>query len=196
MASSCEYINKDQCRSEITVSSKLRDLSIELLDHELSEIPTSASDSPYPIQQSSSPYRLHSSPPLPTIRTKIEQERESRSKIHNPDTEKTPSLIATTAHTPGLDSSTTLSAITLRAPENDLPSSPLSTIPDSPEPGSPKLPSAPLCIPPPVRLNSESQIPLPSTSKCNTYVEVNITVTGSAIDSKLLVLNPLWPHHN
>ena len=155
-----EYINKDQTQLDTGVSEKLQNLSFELSDHELSEPVTSDPNSPpsLPVHQSFS-YELHSSPPPvvtgPNIADNNTPYALSESILISSFDTEFPSIQQLIAVTPTTksDAIQTLSSITLGPPANDLPSSPPSTIPDSPE-----IPSATQCS----AHNLPSITPIPS----------------------------------
>ena len=151
-----EYINKDHSRIPITVPVRFKDLSIEpeLLDHTLEEPDSPNSPSPSLHLRSSTPYSFPSSPPLvsksianrqqPTkgSRNNDEQNRNDQSnqmalQLISSSSSELPTLeqlIATSSANPEINKLYNLShADSTQLPEPCPPSSPLSTIPDSPE---------------------------------------------------------------
>ena len=135
-----EFINKDRRQADPEVSERFHKLSFELSDHEVAALIPSDDDSPLPESQSFSSYELHSSPPLLTTATNVEDRDAhyslSSSVVISSSDSEFPSilrLIATTpiTYTPG--GVQTLESITLGPVADAVPSSPLSTIPDSPE---------------------------------------------------------------
>ena len=158
-----EFINKDRAQLDTGVSEQLQNLSFEITDHELSELVCTNSSSPSSEHQSLPTYELHSSPPSLTTGTVVPDNDipypPSESVLISSFHSEFPSiqqLIGITSAGP--DPPQTRTSITLALPTNNLPSSPLSTIPDSPE-----IPSAPQSIP--HTLSRITQIPSRSTSK-------------------------------
>ena len=189
-----EYINKDLARSDAVVSERFSDLNLALSDHELQETMSSDSPSPLPTLGSSSSYQLHSSPPPATIVTSNTQRLSTNSldSIVVPPGSSSSSdsefptiqqLIATTGTlTP--ENGLTLPTITLHPSITEPSSSPLSTIPDSPE-----IPP-PLFISPPTAMNTSTQIPLRSTSKVS-YV-YSILISYDLVFGHTLFLVSPW----
>ena len=161
-----EYINRDQAQLDSGVAEKLRNLSFAIADHELSQPVTSDTNSPTSllVHQSFSSYELNSSPPPFSPGTNVADNDTSyvlsQSILISSFDSEFPSIQQLIALTPAAksDAIKTLSSISLHPPANDLPSSPLSTIPDSPE-----IPSAPQSIA--HNLSSVTQIPSRTTFK-------------------------------
>ena len=184
-----EYINKDLARTDTTVSERLSDLSLVLSDPSLPETISSDSPIPLPTLQSSSSYQLHSSPPQLTTRVVTAQRiishlptrpslltttqnsnylEDSGNLVQTDSMDSSSSdfefptiqqLIATTT-TLIPDNHTMLTTLDLHPPISDSSSSPLSTIPDTPE----KLLS-PLILPPSNINTTTTQMALRSSSK-------------------------------
>lgn len=164
-----EYINKDHVRTPVVVPASLKGLSIGISDHELTENASLDMDSSLLHSHYSSSYRFSSSPPLPSISTKKLSNAEYLPKDHtndhvqrnrkgirndaalllisssDPELPSIEQLIATTLEQK-TQPPTTLDSKTLE--ELNPVSSPLSTIPDSPNlnwdsvPPSPPLPNS------------------------------------------------------
>ena len=188
-----EYINKDLARSDAVVSERFSDLNLALSDHELLETISSDSPSPLPTLQSSSSYQLHSSPPPANIVTSNTQILSIDPIVVPPGSSSSDSefptieqLIATTG-TLTAEIGLTLPTITLRPSLTESSSSPLSTIPDSPE-----IPQ-PLVISPPTTMNTITNIPLRSTSKVS-YVYPILVSCDLRLGHILLLVSSSSPH--
>jgi len=184
-----EYINKDLARTDTIVAERFSDLSLVLSDTPLPETISSDSPIPLPTLQSSSSYQLHSSPPQlptgvvtaqqiishsptrPSVLTNAQNSNYLEDSGNLVQTESMDSsssvfefptiqqLIATT-RTLTPENSTMLTTLALHPPISDPSSSPLSTIPDTPE-----KPLSPLILPPSNINTVTTQIALRSTSK-------------------------------
>lgn len=195
-----EFINKDCVRTEPAVTEQLRNLSLELLDNELAELITSDSISLIPVSQSYPSSQINSSPPVPipyTQATTAESHSPllSYSSLASSSDSEFPSIkdMLAVSNSCVPDSSTTLPSITLCPHKPDLSSSPLSTVPDSPQ----MPPTVPTASPP---AHSISAIPLRSLSKVCIFTRIlssvvhnlvrDANICPSVIDFMLQALRP------
>ena len=161
-----EFINKDHIHTQPAVTEQLRNLSLELLDNELTEPITLDSDSPIPLSQSyPSSSQINSSPPVPTLYTQA-----TTAESYSPPLSYSPLASSSDSEFPSIkdmlavsdsrvpNSASPLPSITLCPRKPDLSSSPLSTIPDSPQ-----MPATVATASPPA--HSLPAIPLRSLSK-------------------------------
>ena len=164
-----EFINKDSIRIEPPVAEEFRNLSLEPSDHELSESIASIHHSPILVSPSFSSSQINSSPPLLCTYSKVSIE-EVNSSLSVEDAPLASSLdsefpsirdLLVLSKTARVDSPSTIPSITLCPQKSDDTSSPLSTIPDSPQ----MLPPLPIAS---TTHNLSSTIPSRSVSKvCN-----------------------------
>ena len=161
-----EFINKDHICTELAVTEQLPNLSLELLDNELSEPITLDSLSPIPLSQSYPPSQITSSPPIPTAYTQA-----TTAESYSPPLSYSPLASSSDSEFPLIkdmlavsafsvpNSASPLPSITLCPRKPDLSSSPLSTIPDSPQmPATVATASPPAHSLPPIPLRSLSKV--------------------------------------